>query len=221
MANLSPQALPLAWFERHPVRVAFDLIGCCLVVERDGSRIVARITETEAYGGDEDGASHATMYRVGRETLTHDAGRLYMQLTYGIHTMTNLVAHPPGALGAVLLRSAEDPMEGEDLVRERVPNREHGFLIGPGNLSRGMGTRLSDTLDTLTPENGVYLISATSSATVKASPRIGISRAVDARWRFFDGESRQVSRHRRGDIVTGDMLDDIIHDLRVAEPGET
>lgn len=201
------------------MRVAFDLIGCYLVVERDGSRIVARMVETEAYGGDEDGASHATMYRVGRQTLTHDAGRLYMQLSYGIHTMTNLVAHDPGKLGAVLLRAAEDPIVGIDVVSARMPNRDSGLLIGPGNLSRGMGTTLSDTLGVLTPETGVYLLPATATATVKAGVRIGITRAVDARWRFFDAESRQVSRHRRGDVVTGDMVDEIVHDLNIPEAG--
>jgi DNA-3-methyladenine glycosylase len=100
---LVDQPLDQRWFARHPVEVAFGLIGCWLNVERDGQLVRARIVETEAYGGMEDHASHATMYRVGRETLAQEAGRLYMQFAYGMHTMTNVVAHRPGQLGAVLL----------------------------------------------------------------------------------------------------------------------
>ena len=120
--TVTPPGEPLSrsWFARHPVEIAFALIGAIVVVERDNTRVAARIVETEAYGGPEDLASHATMYRTGRETLAHDADVLYMQLAYGMHTMTNIVAHKPGGFGAVLLRAAEDPIDGLELVRELV-----------------------------------------------------------------------------------------------------
>jgi DNA-3-methyladenine glycosylase len=190
-----------SWFERHPVEVAFDLVGSLIVADRGGDRVVARIVETEAYGGMEDGASHATMYRVGRQSLGHAPGALYMQLSYGLHTMTNIVAHRVGQMGAVLLRAAEDPVEGLDLVRKRRPGKDRALLIGPGNLSQGLGTCLSDTLKPLASEVGIFVLPGATPEEVRASPRIGISRATDAPWRFFDGTSRYVSRHRRGDIV--------------------
>ena len=189
------------WFARHPVEVAFGLIGTVIVVERDGECVVARIVETEGYGGLEDGASHATMYRVGRSALGHPPGVLYMQLSYGLHTMTNVVAHRPGLLGAVLLRAAEDPIKGMDIVRRRRLERNQRLLVGPGNLSQGLGTRLSDTLKPLAPDTGVFIAPGAAPREIRASPRIGISRATEAPWRFFDGTSRSVSRHRRGDVV--------------------
>jgi DNA-3-methyladenine glycosylase len=198
------------WFERHPVEVAFDLVGTMIVTDRGGDRIVARIVETEAYGGMEDGASHATMYRVGRETLRHEPGVLYMQLSYGLHTMTNIVAHRVGELGAVLLRAAEDPVEGLSAAQARRFGRANSLLVGPGNLSQGMGTRLSDTLERLAPGSGVQIVPGAPPAELRAGPRIGISRAVDAPWRFFDAGSRFVSKHHHGDVVSRENLPELV-----------
>ena len=193
--------LERSWFERHPVEVAFGLIGAKIVVDRNGERVVARIVETEAYGGMEDGASHVTMYRVGRTSLASLPGALYMQLSYGLHTMTNVVAHRKGNLGAVLLRAAEDPLEGLSVAQARRFGRVNSLLVGPGNLSQGMGTRLSDTLKPLAPGTGVYVLPGDEPGEVRTGSRIGISRATHAPWRFFDGASRFVSKHRRGDVV--------------------
>lgn len=200
---MSPDApYPRAWYARHPLLVGHDLLGSYLVVDREGGRVVARITEVEAYGGLLDGASHATMYRVGRQSLEFDAGVLYMQLSYGLHTMTNIVAHPPGGLGAVLLRAAEDPVEGLEIARARRASRFTNLLVGPGNLSQGAGTRLSDTLAPLDGSHDLTIVPGPAPAEIRASPRIGITKAVEAQWRLFDAGSRFVSRHRRGDVVS-------------------
>ncbi len=199
------------------MRVAFDLVGAILVVDRDGERVVARIVEVEAYGGLEDRASHATMYRVGRETISSDAGVLYMQRSYGLHTMTNIVAHKRGQYGAVLLRAAEDPVEGLERARSRRAPKETGLLVGPGSLSKGIGTLLSDTLRPLDAETGIMLHPGAPIAEVRASPRIGITRAAEAQWRLFDGNSRFVSRHRRGEVIHEHDLTRLIAQLSVQD----
>lgn len=204
-----------AWFARHPLRVAFGLLGATIVVDRERSRVAARIVEVEAYGAMEDAASHATMYKVGRETLTHDAGVLYMQMSYGLHTMTNVVAHEPGGLGAVLLRAAEDPAEGLDLVRERRTPKASAMLVGPGNLSKGIGLRLSDTLKPLAVDSGIMVLPGGRVDDVRAGVRIGITRASHAQWRLFDGRSRFVSQHRRGEPIAERDLSAIIDQLPV------
>ncbi len=205
------------WFARHPVNVAFDLVGAMIVVVRDGVRVVAKIVETEAYGGLEDDASHATMYLQGRLTLQSEAGVLYMQRSYGLHTMTNIVAHAPGGLGAVLLRAADDPMEGVDEALARRAPSVSNLLVGPGNLSRGVGTRLSDTLLGVGEESGVYLLPGAKPVSIKAGPRIGISRAANAPWRFFEGDSTRISSHRRGEPVTVEDLPTLISILPVPD----
>jgi len=201
------------WFTRHPISVAYDLVGAMLVVDRNGERLVARIVEVEAYGGLEDLASHATMFRVGRETIGSDPGVLYMQRSYGLHTMTNIVAHEPGEYGAVLLRAAEDPVEGLELAMARRSPRESALLVGPGSLSRGVGTLLTDTLRSLDAETGVVLAPGAPVAEIRASPRIGITRATEALWRLFDGSSQFVSRHRRGEVIGERDLDRLIAQL--------
>ncbi len=186
-----------------------------IVVDRDNITVAARIVEVEAYGGMEDLASHATMYRIGRQTLTSDPGVLYMQRSYGLHTMTNIVAHVPGGLGAVLLRAAEDPIMGLELAKERRAPKVQSLLVGPGCLSQGLGMRLSDTLLPMTNETGIMVIPGPPVDEVRASSRIGISRATEALWRLFDGTSRQVSKHRRGDVVNQCDLTGIIAQLPV------
>jgi len=186
-----------------------------LVVDRNGERVVARIVETEAYGGMEDLASHATMYKVGRETISSDPGLLYMQKSYGLHTMTNIVAHEPGEYGAVLLRAAEDPLEGFDLARARRAPKERALLVGPGSLSKGMGMLLTDTFRPLDAETGVTVVPGPRVAAVMAGPRIGITRAAHAMWRFFEAGNPFVSRHRRGEIIGETDLDDLIAQLPI------
>ncbi len=210
------EPFPAEWFVRHPLRVAFDLVGATLVVDRGGERVVARIVEVEAYGGMEDLASHATMYRVGRESIGSAPGLLYMQRSYGLHTMTNIVAHNPGEHGAVLLRAAEDPVEGLALAKARRSPKSSALLVGPGSLSRGVGTLLTDTLRPLGADTGVWIEPGAGPAIVLAGPRIGITRAVDAQWRLFDGASRFVSRHRRGEMIERGHLAALIAQLPIA-----
>jgi DNA-3-methyladenine glycosylase len=203
------------FFERHPLQVAFDLLGSTFVVDRDNTTVAARIVEVEAYGGMEDLASHATMYRVGRQALTSAPGVLYMQQSYGLHTMTNIVAHVAGGLGAVLLRAAEDPIVGFELAKERRAPKTQSLLMGPGCFSQGLGMRLSDTLLPLTIETGIMVIPGPPVNEVRATSRIGISRATEALWRLFDGNSRQVSKHRRGEVINRCDLAKLIAQLPV------
>ncbi len=196
--------LPAGWFARHPVEVAIDLVGCWLEVRREGRVVRARITETEAYAGREDAASHASMYKAGREILTMAAGSLYMQRSYGLHTMTNIVSHLDGELGAVLIRAAEDPIRGADLAQQRR-GVDHPLLIGPGNFSQGMGMRLDDLGTQVGDGSAIRVLPRNEPIRILAGPRIGISRAVDAPWRFWDATSTSVSRTRRGTPL--DQLD--------------
>lgn len=211
----SGEPFPAEWFARHPLHVAFDLVGATLVVDREGERVVARIVEVEAYGGLEDLASHATMYRIGRESIGSAPGLLYMQRSYGLHTMTNIVAHEPDQYGAVLLRAAEDPVEGLALATARRSPKVSRLLVGPGSLSLGMGALLTDTLRPVGVETGVWFEPGDAPEGVMAGPRIGITRAVNAQWRLFDRASHFVSRHRRGEKIERRNLPELIAQLPI------
>ena len=85
------KSLPREFYDRDTLEVAKDLLGCLLVREYEGERLVGRITETEAYIGRCDKACHAYGYkRTGRtETLFARPGTAYLYLIYGMYTCLN------------------------------------------------------------------------------------------------------------------------------------
>lgn len=195
-----------SWFARHPVKVAYDLIGCVLRVERDGGEVAGRIVETEAYAGPADPASHAARRQVARDVMGGPTGHIYTYLSYGIHTMMNIVSHEEGQIGGVLLRAVE-PLDGIDLMTKRrgpVPFANLGK--GPGSLGQAMGIRLSDIGSDLMESGEMALFRCQQDVTILAGPRIGISKAVRSPWRFFEHPCRYVSSHKRGEPVTRDEV---------------
>ena len=195
-----------SWFARHPVKVAYDLIGCILRVHRDGCEVVGRIVETEAYAGPADPASHAARRQIAREVMGGPAGHIYTYLSYGIHTMMNIVAHEEGKIGGVLLRAVE-PLDGIELMEKRrngVAFQQLGK--GPGSLGQAMGIQLGDIGSDLMTTEDLALYPGEVKADILAGPRIGISKAIHAPWRFFEHPCPHVSSHRRGEPVSRDEV---------------
>lgn len=104
-----PTPLPATFFEGPAEEVAKNLLGTLLVREWQGGRLALRVTETEAYIGPEDRASHAARGRTKRtEVMFGPPGTLYVYLIYGLHWMLNVVTGEAGYPAAVLIRSAGD-----------------------------------------------------------------------------------------------------------------
>lgn len=202
-------SLDRSWFERHPLFVAYDLLGATLGVDREGVATTGRVVEVEAYAGPYDLASHSGKYRAARASLFGEQGRLYVYRSYGIHTMLNVVAHRTGDAGGVLFRALE-PRAGIEEMRHRRGERARSLASGPGSLSRAMGFRLTDDGSDLIESPWLSLNVAEPVAAAVAGPRIGVSRGLSVSWRLFDGRSADVSVHRRGVLVTRDDLEDMI-----------
>lgn len=195
-----------AWFARHPVKVAYDLIGCVLRVERNGEVVAGRIIETEAYAGPTDPASHAATRQKSREVMGGPQAHIYTYLSYGVHHMMNIVAHEEGEVGGVLLRGIE-PLEGVDLMTGRRNGVEFQRLgKGPGSLGQAMGIRLEDIRTDILTSDTFSLFHGEPEESIHAGPRIGISKAVTMPWRFFEHPSPFVSAHRKGRPVTRDEV---------------
>jgi DNA-3-methyladenine glycosylase len=99
------KVLDSSFFDGPAQRVAHDLIGCELnwiLGNKPESRI---ITETEAYTGPDDLASHVAKGRTKRsEAMFGPPGTFYVYFVYGMHWMLNVVTGPVGYPAAVLIR---------------------------------------------------------------------------------------------------------------------
>lgn len=97
------------FYSRDTMCVARDLLGKFLV-HRAGDKIYrAMITETEAYDGLSDKASHASRGRTQRNQLMFGpAGFSYVYLIYGIYHCLNFTTQKEGYPAAVLIRALDD-----------------------------------------------------------------------------------------------------------------
>ena len=172
------------------LEVARGLLGWLIRTEFAESVTEVRLTETEAYAGDHDPASHAYRGETERNAaMFGPPGTLYVYRSYGIHWCMNVVVAPVGTPHAVLLRGGEVTM-GRPVMERRRGRRDH-LTDGPGKLCQALGvTGLHN--GTSLSEGPVRLVPGTlpSSYRVSATPRIGISRAADLPWRFVAAPPR-------------------------------
>lgn len=182
---------------RPTLEVAPDLLGCLLITELAEGRTVGRIVETEAYLGPGDPASHAARLRTERvAAMSRLPGIAYVYRSYGIHTMMNVVAKPEDLTGAVLIRAIE-PVAGIELMQQRRGLSSLRLLgSGPGRLCQALGIILDDHGTDLITSTRIWLEAGPPPAAIATSGRIGISRATENQWRFFDATSPFVSPSR-------------------------
>jgi DNA-3-methyladenine glycosylase len=174
------------------------LLGRILFYDTGDGLLAGRIVETEAYTGASDPASHAYRGKTSRNAVMFGkAGFAYVYFSYGMHYCLNVTAEKPGVAGAVLLRAAE-PLAGMETMRahgDRGP--EVRLLSGPGKIGRAFGLSLADNGRDLTRGPlGIAAGTPVGEADVVATKRVGISRAVDALYRFYVTGSRSVSGPR-------------------------
>jgi DNA-3-methyladenine glycosylase len=187
------------------VTVARALLGCVLWRQlEDGTKLAARIVETEAYLGANDMASHARRgLRSERNASMYlQGGHAYVYFTYGMHWCLNVVTQEEGTAEAVLLRAAE-PLRGTEFMRLRRPKakKETDLMNGPGKIC--MALDIDRKLDgTSLRGDRLWLTSgdrAVATDDIAISPRIGIDNSGDAAaWplRFFLRGNRYVSAYR-------------------------
>ena len=193
--------LPRRFYARPPVVVARALLGRLLVCDLGRTRVAGRIVEVEAYGGARDPASHAFRGPTARNrTMFGPPGHAYVYFTYGMHHCLNVVTGAPGRAGAVLIRALEPVAGLVAMARRRGGVPWERLTRGPGCVARALGlTRTHDGID-LT--RGPLWLGAVAGRRggrpVVESPRIGITRGVARRWRFYlDGHPCVSASSRR------------------------
>ncbi len=179
------------------VDVAPELLGWTLA----GDDASGRIVETEAYEPD-DPASHSHRGPTARNrAMFGPPGHLYVYRIYGMHWCANVVVGPVGRGSAVLVRAVEPVAGTATMYRRRGVERLDALGSGPGKLCQALGiTGEHNGIDLFDPASPVRLVAPPepAAAPVVSGPRIGISKAVDRRWRFGLADSPHLSRRFPG-----------------------
>lgn len=196
---------PASSFYRRPTEeVAKDLVGKTLVrlILKHGRqfRLSGKIIETEAYGFNDDLASHAwTGLTPRNKVMFGEVGRAYVYFTYGNHFCVNVSARASNVeAGAVLIRGIE-PVEGIEQMRQFRPVGDILSLTsGPGKLTQALKiTSALNGVDMTDSSSELHIELWKKPERVMATPRIGITRAIGKKWRFVDPSSPYVSRNIR------------------------
>ena len=194
---MRPQPLPEQFFARDATRVARDCLGRLLVSTIGGRRCAVRIVEVEAYTGPRDAASHAAgWHRSPRNDVMYGPpGFAYVYFTYGMHWCVNVVAAREGFPSAVLIRAGE-PVEGIEVMRERRGRMADRLLAaGPARLCQALGIDAAmNGHDLRTAPLWLEAGEPVPPALCRRGPRIGITKSVERKLRFWVKDHRHVSK---------------------------
>jgi len=193
------------FYIRDGLTVARELIGKTLVHRVDGVELGGIITETEAYMGVTDRASHAYGGRRTKrtETMYLQGGYAYVYRIYGIYVCMNITAGEEGSAEAVLIRGVF-PLDGiADMYdryrkygrRSGMKDCEHELSCtdvykctnGPGKLCIAMGISMDDNRSDMLSDSFFVRDDGYCADEILCSPRIGIDYAGEAAlypWRF-------------------------------------
>ena len=179
-----------AFFMRDDVtQIAKELLGKVIVTQIDGQLTSGIITETEAYAGSIDKASHAYGNKKTKRTLTmfKEGGIAYIYLIYGIHHLFNFVSNIEGIPHAILLRGIV-PLKGLDIMQKRRnTTKQNGFTLGPGTASQALGITTALDGEDLQSDK-IWVKDAgieIASSKIIAKPRIGVDYAGEhAKWEW-------------------------------------
>jgi DNA-3-methyladenine glycosylase len=171
------------------VIIARELLGKLLSTKFDGKLTTGIITETEAYEGVTDRASHAWSGRRSERTeiMYRIGGTAYIYLCYGVHSLFNIVTNVENVPHAVLIRGIT-PVKGIRFMLERTGKKEilKDFSNGPGKVTKALGIHYSCTGSDLTKQpyrkydSGIWLEDigfSVNQEKIKNTPRIGVDYA--------------------------------------------
>jgi DNA-3-methyladenine glycosylase len=198
MTKLKPE-----YYLNHDVIfLAKDLLGKILFTEKNGEITAGVITETEAYLGEDDKASHAYG---GRRTLRTEAmylpgGFCYVYLCYGIHHLLNIVISQKNDPKSILIRSVE-PYLGLPVMERRrdMTASSKAISSGPGSVCKALGIDMTFNKKSLTGER-IWIEESESSYNaedIASTPRIGVDYAgehAQLSLRFYLRNNRFVSK---------------------------
>ena len=162
--------LQYEFFHRECLAVARELVGKVLVRRTEEGLLRMRISETEAYCGEDDTACHAHKGRTQRtDVLYAKAGTVYIYLCYGIHWLLNIVTGEEEQPQAVLIRACVD-------------------APGPGKLTKAMKITGELNRKSVCGDTELWIEDDCLQCEIETDKRVGIGYASredqDRLWRF-------------------------------------
>ncbi len=148
--------------------------------------------ETEAYSQEEEACHGFNKITKANQTLFGEPGLFYVYRSYGIHYCLNLVTDKNNFASGVLIRSVF------------INQEEDRVASGPGLLTKKFN--VDTKLNSLKSYNNNLLNIFNRQITINdedlvQTTRIGISKAVDLKWRWYLKRSRSVSKRVKGDKI--------------------
>jgi DNA-3-methyladenine glycosylase len=183
------------FYERDTAQVARELLGKVLIHRTPEGNTSGRIVETEAYFGKGDPASRASRKRTRLNEIMWWRGGLAFVYMVHANWMFNVTTEREGTPGAVLIRAVQ-PLDGTELMRQRREvERDRDLTSGPGKLTQALGiTRGHHQMD-LTRSRELRIVGdKTEGFKIETSHRIGVTRDLRRKLRFFVRENPFVSR---------------------------
>lgn len=185
--GVEEEVVHTSFFDRPAQEVARGLLGMLLVSTIGRSVTAGVITETEAYLGFDDPASHA--YR-GRQYPANRAiyaapATWYVYRSYGVHWCANLVTGPRGIGAAVLLRGLFPHRGIATMQRRRGTDVLDALCSGPGKLTQATGiTGRMDGIPLVEAPVRIHRGWEVPAAAMRQTPRVGITKAASWRLRY-------------------------------------
>ncbi len=186
------------FYNQSTESIAKQLLGCYLVSELSGGKVIGKIVETEAYLVN-DPASHSYKGQTSRNKVMFGAaGHLYVYLIYGLYYCINVVTGKKNQAEAVLIRALE-PIKGIELMKvRRKTDNLNNLTNGPARLTQSLAINLDYNGHYLT-QSPIYILSANhfgkvDKYTIISSSRIGITKATNLKLRFYIKDNKFVSK---------------------------
>jgi DNA-3-methyladenine glycosylase len=177
MKSTELKALNQDFFLQPTLKVAEDLLGKVLVFDSHQGVI----TETEAYFGFDDPASHAARGKTPRtEVMFAKGGCTYVYLIYGMYFCLNIVTEQEGFPAAVLIRG----------IKLLTP--PYTYLNGPGKLCRFLGITKEHNAMDITSSGPFFISDRGIKPDFNATSRIGIKVGIEHPWRFIMNDPEKI-----------------------------
>ena len=190
--------LPQKFFMQDSVQAAEQLLGCYLVREIGGKKLVGRILETEAYLGLNDPCCHSFggLYTERTKTMYFKGGYSYVYFTYGMYHCFNAVTGSEKEPEAVLIRAVE-PIQGiAEMRKNRKKEKRVDLCSGPGKLCQALQINRGLNGKNLTQKGDIYISRGKTIKNIETDSRVGLPLHEDsAYWllRFYAKNNPYVS----------------------------